>query len=325
MIFLIVLAGVLFVFLMTLFLLLPKRIYFMALFSGACVGVFRLISMKMRKLDFENIVKAFILSRKSHQHLSLAAIESISTNGGHPMAVVEAINASKTAKIDMTLDFIKAVDVAGFDVLEIIKETISPKVVEVPLVSSVAMDKWEINVKISLTLKTNLKNFLSGVGSETIVARAIEAVVTKINNTDKASFLVSKPQLVDKAIFDASIDDDAKYELVSADVLHIDFGRNLALDLEKEQIEKNRIITTNQLEHRRLLAMAKEQEMKAQAEEIKLKAAQEELEVPKAIVEAINAGKMKDVVDYYKLQNLQADTELKRKYISETKNTGDFE
>ena len=313
MIFLIVLAGLLFVFLLTIFFLLPKKIYFMAFFSGAFIGVFKLISMKMRKLDIENIVKAYILSRKSHQHISISTLESISTSGGHPMAVVEAINASKTAKINMSLDFIKAVDVAGLDVLEIIKETISPKVVEIPLVTSVAMDKWEINVKISVTLKTNLKNFLSGVGIDTIVARAVEAVVTKINNTPKASFLVSKPQFVDKAIFDASIDEDAKYELVSADVLHIDFGRNVALDLEKEQIEKNRIITSNQLEHRRLMAAAKEQEMKAQAEEMRLKAAQEEIEVPKAIVQAIKEGKMKDVIDYYKLQNLQADTEMKRK------------
>lgn len=311
----IVLAGLFFIFLLTLFILMPKKAYFTALFSGAYVSLFRSISMKLRKENVEELFNAYILSKKSHLNISLYDLEVIATSGGHPLKVVEGLNAAKNAKLNFDIGFVKAVDISGYDILEVVRECINPKVIELPLISSVAQDNWEINVKISLTLKVDIKNFLTGVTEETISARAVEAVVTRIANTERASYLVSKPQLLDKAIFDAGIDDDSKYELVSADVIHADLGNNRGLSAEKEQIEKNRIIQANQLEHRRLVALAVEQEMKAKAEEMRAKVIEKEAEVPKAIVEAIKEGKMKDVVDYYKLQNLQADTEMRRHLI----------
>lgn len=311
----IVLAGLVFIFLLTLFILLPKKAYFTALFSGAYVSLFRSISMKLRKENVEELFSAYILSKKSHLNVSLYDLEVISTSGGHPLKVIEGLNAAKNAKLNFDINFVKAVDISGRDILEVVRECINPKVIELPLISSVAQDNWEINVKVSLTLKVNINNFLTGVTEETVSARAVEAVVTKVANTEKASSLVSKPQLIDKAIFDAGIDDDSKYELVSADVIHVDLGNNRGFSAEKEQIEKDRILQSNQLEHRRLIALAVEQEMKAKAEEMRAKVIEKEAEVPKAIVEAIKEGKMKDVVDYYKLQNLQADTEMRRHLI----------
>lgn len=314
----IVLAGLVFVFLLTLFILMPKRAYFTAFFSGAYVSLFKSISMKLRKLNVNEIFDAYVLAKKSHISVSIYDLEIISTSGGHPLKIVEGLNAAKNANLNFGIDFVKAIDISGREVLEVVRECINPKIVELPLISSVAQDNWEVNVKVSLTLKVDIKNFLNGVTEETISARAVEAVVTKIANTEKASFLVSKPQLIDKAIFDAGIDDDSKYELVSADVIHVDLGINRGLSAEKEQIEKNRILTANQLEHRRLVAVAVEQEMKAKAEEMRAKVIEKEAEVPKAVVEAIKEGKMKDVVDYYKLQNLQADTEMRRHLVGKS-------
>lgn len=316
----IVLAGVLFVFLLIIFILMPKKAYFMTIFSGAYVSAFKLISMKLRKQDYIEIVKSYILSKKSHLKMSLYQLELISSAGGHPMNIVEGLNAAKSAKLNIDLDFAKAVDIAGLNFLETIKECVNPKVVEIPLISGVTQDNQEINVKISLTLKTKIENFLSGVNIDTVSARAVEAVVTKIANTEKATHLLSKPQLLDKAIFDAGIDDDSKYELVSADVIHIDLGVNKALVAEKEQIEKQRIIAANQLESRRLMAVAVEQEMRAKAEEMRAKTIANEAEVPKAIIKAIEEGKIKDVIDYYKLENLQADTEMRRKLLDKKDN-----
>ena len=276
--------------------------------------------MKFRKEEYLEIIKAFILSKKSHLKLSLYQLEIISSSGGHPLNIVEGLNAAKSAKLDIDLEFAKAVDIAGMDFLEVVKECINPKTIEIPLISGVTQDNQEINTKVSLTLKTKLENFLTGVNVDTISARAVEAVVTKIANTQHASDLLSKPQLLDKAIFDAGIDEDSKYELVSADVVHIDLGVNKALIAEKEQIEKQRIISVNQLESRRLMAVAVEQEMKAKAEEMRAKTIANEAEVPKAIIKAIEEGKIKDVIDYYKLENLQADTAMRRKLLDKNDN-----
>ncbi len=316
----VVLAGIIFIFFLVIFIMMPKKAYFMAIFSGVYVSAFKLISMKLRKQEYVEIVKAYILSKKSRLKISLYQLELISAGGGHPMNIVEGLNAAKSAKLNIDLDFAKAVDIAGMNFLEVVKECVNPKVVEVPLITGVTQDNQEINVKISLTLKTKVDNFLSGVNVDTISARAVEAVVTKIANSERASSLLSRPQVLDKAIFDASIDDDSKYELVSADVIHIDLGVNKALLAEKEQIEKQRIISANQLENRRLMAVAVEQEMKAKSEEMRAKTIANEAEVPKAIIKAIEEGKIKDVIDYYKLENLQADTEMRRKLLEKKDN-----
>lgn len=322
----IVLASMVFVFLLTLFILLPKKAFFTALFSGAYISIFKCISMKLRKLDVVDLVNAYVLSKKSHLGITLYDFEIVSTSGGHPLKIVEGLNAAQSAQLKIDFEFAKAIDIAGMDILQVVRECINPKVIELPLINAVAQDKIEINAKVSLTLKTNIKNFMRGVTDETISARAVEAVVTKIANTEKAEYLVSKPQLIDKAIYDAEIDGDSKYELVSADVIHVDLGVNRNVVAEREEIEKRRIISNNQLEHRRLLAVATEQEMKAKAEEERAKVVAQEAEVPKAIVEAIKAGKMKDVVDYFKLQNIQADTEMRRRLIGRKPQTeSDFE
>ncbi len=317
----IVFGGIALIVLIVFFVLLPCKVFFSALFSGCFVPPFKLISMKLRKVNVSQIISAYIMARKTHLGVTLFDLEFISTSGGHPLRVVEGLNAANSAKLKFDLEFAKAVDISGRDLLEVVRECISPKTIELPLITAVAQDNFEINVKISLTLKVNLKNFLRGATEETISARAVETVVTKIANTVKSSELISKPQLLDKAIFDADIDENCKYELLSADVILIDLGNNRGFALQKEQIEKERILTCNQLEERRLTAVAVEQEMKAKEAEMKAKEAENETEVPLALKQAIEDGKMKDVVDFYLMQNLQADTNMRRK-ITQNKSQG---
>ncbi|MDE6583348.1 MAG: flotillin-like FloA family protein, partial [Clostridia bacterium] len=318
-----VIAGVAFVVLLALLIFLPIRVYLTSLFSGVYISSFRLISMRLRKEKYNDIVNAYILAKKSNIDISLNELESVSISGGNPDNIIQGLIAARNANLKISYEFAKAVDISGRSVLEVVRESINPKVIEVPLITSTTQDNKDINVKVSLTLKTNLPNFLNGVGEETIVARAVEAVVTKVANTQKASNLLARPELIDKCLFDADIDESSKYELVSADVIHVDLGVDRNIAIEKENLEKNRIITANQMEHRRLTAVAIEHEMKAKAAEMHAKLMANEAEVPKAIVKAIEEGKIKDVVDYYKLQNLQADTEMRRHMIG--KNNGSFD
>ncbi len=319
----IVLAVILLLACVVFLVLLPCKAYFTAFFSGCPISGFRAISMKLRKIDVLQVVGAYVLAKKAHLGLTLFDLETVLVSGGHPSKIVEGMIASKSAKLDFSFDFAKAVDVAGMDVVEVVRQCVSPKVIEMPLITSAARDNREVVVKISLTLKVNLKNFLKGVTDETVSARAVEAVVTKIANTTRASELVSRPELIDKAIFDAGVDADSKYELVSADVIHVDLGADRSLSVEKEQIEKNRILAANQLEQRRLVAIAVEQEMKAKEAEMRVRQAENDAEVPKAIIQAINEGKIKDAIDYYKLENLQADTEMRRKLIGKKSDNRD--
>ena len=319
----VVFGGLALILAIVFFVLLPCHAYFTALFSGCYVGAFKLISMRLRKVDVTEVLSAYILAKKSYLGITLFDLEIVWTSGGHPTKIVEGLNASKSAKLDFDFDFAKAVDISGRDILSVVRDCIDPKTIELPLITSVAQDNFEVNVKISLTLKVNLENFLRGTTEDTVSARAIEAVVTKIANTSRGSDLVARPELVDKAIFDAAVDEDCKYELVSADVIHIDLGNNRGLVVEKEQIEKENIIQSNQLEHRRQIAVALEQENKAKTEAMRTKLIENELEVQNAVINAINDGKMKDVVDYYKMENLKADTEMRRHLIGTDNKTPD--
>ena len=59
------------------------------------------------------------------------------------------------------------------------------------------------------------------------------------------------------------------------------------------------------------MAVALEQEMKAKAQEARAKVIDAEAEIPKAMAEAFSKGNL-GVMDYYKMQNVQADTEMRQ-------------
>jgi uncharacterized protein YqfA (UPF0365 family) len=59
------------------------------------------------------------------------------------------------------------------------------------------------------------------------------------------------------------------------------------------------------------MAVAREQEMLAQIEESRAKLVEAEAQVPKAISAAIREGTL-SITDYYKLRNIQADTDMRR-------------
>lgn len=317
---LIVFCALLFIYALTIFILLPKKAYFSALFSGTYISTFKLIGLKLRKTDYQNIVEAYIVAKKSMIGLSIAQIESIAASGGNPLKVVNGVVASRNAKLDFDIDFVKAIDISGRDVLQVIQECMNPKVIQIPLVTGVAQDNFEVSVKASLTLKVNIKNFLEGTTEDTVSARAVEAIVTKISNTVVAKSLTSRPELLDKAIFDAGVDTDSKYVLESADIVFIELGENKNALLEKQLIEKQNIIEKNKLEQRKILAAALEQEEKVKIQEAKRKIYEEEQEIPRALAQAVKDGKIKDIVDFYKLQNLQADTEMRRLMAKNYKN-----
>lgn len=317
---LIVFCALLFIYALTIFILLPKKAYFSALFSGTYISTFKLIGLKLRKTDYQNIVEAYIVAKKSMIGLSIAQIESIAASGGNPLKVVNGVVASRNAKLDFDIDFVKAIDISGRDVLQVIQECMNPKVIQIPLVTGVAQDNFEVSVKASLTLKVNIKNFLEGTTEDTVSARAVEAIVTKISNIAVAKSLTSRPELLDKAIFDAGVDTDSKYVLESADIVFIELGENKNAMLEKQLIEKQNIIEKNKLEQRKILAAALEQEEKVKIQEAKRKIYEEEQEIPRALAQAVKDGKIKDIVDFYKLQNLQADTEMRRLMAKNYKN-----
>ncbi len=63
-------------------------------------------------------------------------------------------------------------------------------------------------------------------------------------------------------------------------------------------------------ESRRAMAVAQERENMAKIEEARARLTEAEAEVPKAIADSFRRGRLA-IMDFYKLQNVQADTDMR--------------
>ena len=307
---LIVLAALLLCFITVMLILVPIKPWFMAIVSGAHVSMARLIGMRLRKVDTKNIVLAYIMARKAGLNIAIVDLETHYMAGGNVDKVIKALIAAHSAKIDLSIDLAKAIDLAGSDVVEAVETCVTPKIIEVNNIAAIAQDGIEVIVNVKVTVKTNIKALVGGAREETIIARVGKGIVGCIGAAETYNYLLENPAEIAKTIQSMGLDDGTAYDIISVDVSDIDVGRNLGAKLETEEAEKNKVLAQAQAERIRSIAVAEEQKMKAKTQEMKASVLAAEAEIPKAIAQAIKNGKF-GVLDYYKLQNLQADTAMR--------------
>ena len=307
---LIVIASILVCLITIVLILVPIKSWFMAIVSGAHVSMARLIGMRLRKVDTKKIVLAYIMARKAGLNIAIVDLETHYMAGGNVDNVIKALIAAHSAKIGLTIDLAKAIDLAGSDVVEAVETCVTPKIIEVNQIAAIAQDGIEVVVNVKVTVKTNIKALVGGAREETIVARVGKGIVSCIGASESYNYLLENPSEIAKTIQEMGLDDGTAYDIISIDVSDIDIGRNLGAKLETEEAEKNKILAQAQAERIRAIAVAEEQKMRAKTQEMKASVLAAEAEIPKAIASAIKEGKF-GVLDYYKLQNLQADTAMR--------------
>lgn len=327
---LIVILSVLAIALALFFILVPAKSYFTAMFSGAYVSARKLMTMRFRKMPVFDMVNAYIKGKRGKVTVTINDIENMYAIKCDYNKVIEGFIACKNAGINYKFETIQKLYLSGKDINTFVKECLNSKVVDSQYITGVCGDLQELNVKVRLTLKVNLKNIFSTLNEETIFARINECILSKISSTRDHKFILSTPQILAKVIYEAEADSGNYYEIVSADVIEVSLGKNLAISREKEIIEKNRLIEQNRLEARRLTAVAVEQEMKARTEEMKAKLIEKEMEVPESLTKAINEGQFDKLTDFYKVQNLRADTEMRNRLagglgLNENETSEDFD
>lgn len=307
---LIVIAALLLCFITVVLILVPIKPWFMAIVSGAHVSMARLIGMRLRKVDTKNIVLAYIMARKAGLNIAIVDLETHYMAGGNVDKVIKALIAAHSAKVDLSIDLAKAIDLAGSDVVEAVETCVTPKIIEVNNIAAIAQDGIEVIVNVKVTVKTDVRALVGGAREDTIVARVGKGIVGCIGAAETYNYLLENPSAIAETIQNMGLDDGTAYEIISVDVSDIDIGRNLGAKLETEEAEKNKILAQAQAERIRSIAVAEEQKMKAKTQEMKANVLAAEAEIPKAIATAIKDGKF-GVLDYYKLQNLQADTAMR--------------
>lgn len=300
----IVLLGIIVFAVILFFIFVPFGLWVSALAAGTKVSIFDLIGMKLRRVRPATIIFPLIKATKAGLKVKVNQLEAHLLAGGNVDSVVNSLIAAERAGIDMSFERASAIDLAGRDVFEAVKMSVTPKVIETAVVSAVAQDGIELLVKARVTVRTNIDRLIGGAGEATVLARVGEGIVTTVGSAASHKGVLENPDGISKVVLEKGLDAGTAYEIISIDIADIDIGRNIGAHLQSLQAEADKNIAQAKAEERRAMAVALEQEMRAEV----VKA---EAMIPEAMANALNNGSI-GVLDYYKLQNVIADTDMKK-------------
>ncbi|MCS7029155.1 MAG: flotillin-like protein FloA [Bacteroidia bacterium] len=288
----------------------PVGLWITAIFSGVRIGIGRLIGMRLRKVPPASIIKPLITAQKAGIDVEISQLEAHYMAGGNVQTVVNALISAEKAHIKLDFDQATAIDLAGRNVFEAVQVSVNPKVITVPPVAAIAKNGIQVIVKCKVTVRANINRLVGGAGEETIIARVGEGIVTTIGSAESHEQVLENPDTISKTVLAKSLDAGTAFEILSIDIADIDVGENIGAKLQAERAEADLKIARAKAEERRAMAIAKEHEMIAMAQEMRAKVIEAEAQIPIAMAEALRKGNI-GVMDYYRIKNIQADTDMR--------------
>jgi len=288
----------------------PVGLWFTAIVSGVRVSIVQLFLMRIRKVPPSLIVNALINSTKAGLKLTSNELETHYLAGGNVNNVIRALISADKANIPLEFKMATAIDLAGRDVSDAVQLSVNPRVINTPPVAAVAKDGIQLVAKARVTVRANIHQLVGGAGEDTILARVGEGIVTTIGSADAHTDVLENPDSISRVVLAKGLDAGTAFEILSIDIADIDIGKNIGAELQTDQAEADLKVANAKAEERRAQAVAAEQENKAKAQDSKAKVILAEAEIPMAIAEAFRGGNL-GIMDYYKLQNIQADTDMR--------------
>jgi len=307
-----VVAGVIILFFLILFTVIPIGLWVSAIAAGVKVSLLSLVAMRLRRVPPHRIILPLIKADKAGIDVGQDQLEAHFLAGGNVDRVVDALIAADKARIALPFDRAAAIDLAGRDVLDAVKVSVNPRVIQTPNVSAVAKDGIELISTARVTVRANLERLVGGAGEETIIARVGEGIVSSIGSTDTHKKVLENPDVISKTVLSKGLDAGTAFEILSIDIADVNVGRNIGAELQTDQAEADKRVAQAKAEERRAMAVAAEQENRAHVEAMRAKVVEAEAQIPLAISEAFKAGNL-GVMDYYNLRNIQSDTDMRRK------------
>lgn len=302
------------------------NLWIQALLTGAGVGFWSMVAMFFRRVEgrphhYRMITFAKIMATQARVPVTTRELESHYLAGGNVPNVVRALIAADRAGIPLTFKQSAAIDLAGRNVLEAVQTSVLPKVIDCPdssrsgrsTADGVAQDGIQLRARARVTVRTNLNRLIGGAKEETVIARVGEGIVNTIGMARNYKEVLEAPEKISKRVLERGLDSGTAFEILSIDIADVDVGDNIGAKLQADQAEADLRKARALAEQDRARAVAREQEMRAKVEENRSILVAQEAEIPKAIAEAIEKGYM-GIMDYYKLRNIQADTEMRHSF-----------
>ncbi len=305
----VIIAIILFFFIFLYFV--PIGLFITAFFSGVKLKIFKdLVGMRLRKVPPVIIVRSIITATKAGLTVDLPKLEAHYLAGGNVIKVINALISADKANLGLTFERAAAIDLAGRDVLEAVKMSVIPKVIETPMVAAVAKDGIQLKAIARITVRANIERLVGGAGEATILARVGEGIVSTIGSSASHKEVLENPDKISKSVLAKGLDSGTAFEILSIDIADVDIGQNIGAILQTDQAEADLKVARAKAEERRAAAVASEQENIADVAKQRARVVEAEAEIPKAMAEAFRNGNL-GIFDYYKLKNIQADTEMR--------------
>lgn len=313
---LIIICAIALILLIVLLYYCPFFLWISARVSGVKISLVQLVLMRIRQVPPGIIVRALIEAHKAGLNgITAADLEAHYLAGGNVERVVHALVSASKANIDLGFKMATAIDLAGRDVFQAVQMSVNPKVIDTPPVTAVAKDGIQLIAKARVTVRANIRQLVGGAGEDTVLARVGEGIVSSIGSSESHKQVLENPDSISKLVLKKGLDSGTAFEILSIDIADIDIGRNIGAALQIDQAQADKNIAQAKAEERRAMAIAREQEMKALAQEARAKVIEAEKELPMAMAEAFRSGNL-GVMDYYKLKNIEADTNMRDSFGS---------
>ncbi|MHC4142329.1 MAG: flotillin-like protein FloA [Planctomycetota bacterium] len=303
-------------------------LWFQALLSGARVRLIDLIMMRFRKVRPQEIVFNRITAKKAGLDLTTDYLESHYLAGGRVTNVVRAMIAADKAKIELPWDRATAIDLAGRDILDAVKTSVDPRVIDCPhptagktTIDAVAKDGIQLKAKARVTVRANIARLIGGATEETVIARVGEGIVSAIGSSGSHKDVLENPDKISKAVLSKGLDSGTAFEILSIDIADVDVGTNIGAKLQADQAEADKKRFQAEAEKRRAMAVAQAAEFTAEIEKNRALVVLAEAEVPKAMADAFRQGHM-GIMDYYRMKNVVADTSMRESIAGDQQQPG---
>lgn len=292
------------------FYFIPVGLWITAVFANVKVSLGELFGMRVRKVPPGVIVNSLITATKAGLNVTTRDLETHYLAGGNVPNVIRALISADKANINLDFKQATAIDLAGRDVFQAVQISVNPKVITTPKVAGVASDGIQLIAVARVTVRANIQQLVGGAGEDTILARVGEGIVSSIGSAKSHKEVLESPDKISKLVLSRGLDAGTAFQILSIDIADVDVGANIGAKLQIDQASADLKVAEAKAEERRAMAVALEQEMIAKAQEARAKVIEAEAEIPKAISEAFTKGNL-GVMDYYKMQNVQSDTEMR--------------
>lgn len=277
-------------------------LWLQAYVSGARIHLVSLMLMPLRKVDPQVVVQCKVmLVQAGLTHVPVNEIEAHILAGGDVKRVTLALIAAHRSEIKLDWNTAAAIDLAGRDILEAVQVSVNPKVIYCPdpadgrgtMLSGVAKDGIQLNVRVWVTVRTNLAQLIGGAAEQTVIARVGQAIVTAIGSCESYRDALADPLLITRQALEKGLDSQTSFSVVSIDIADIDVGTNIGAILRVNQANADIRIEQANAEKRRAMAIAKEQEMKALTQQYRADVVLQEAKIPSAIAAAYRLGQLR--------------------------------